>query len=144
MGDIIETELMRIGVSLPDTLLSKFDEIIEKQGYSSRSEGIRDAIRSYISHYEWINDVKGYRIGTITILYDSTKKGLSNALTDIQHHYSHLINSSVYFYLDYGNCFEIIILNGQGEEIAELAEYIIALKGVKFSKLTTLIPTKQV
>ena len=27
----METELMRIGVSLPDTLLGKFDEIIEKE-----------------------------------------------------------------------------------------------------------------
>lgn len=59
---MIETELMRIGISLPDTLLSKFDEIVEKRGYSSRSEGMRDAIKSYISHYEWVNDVKGYRI----------------------------------------------------------------------------------
>ncbi|HML04802.1 MAG TPA: ribbon-helix-helix protein, CopG family, partial [Methanobacterium sp.] len=48
---------MRIGVSLPDTLLGKFDEIIEKRGYSSRSEGIRDAIRSYISYYEWMADI---------------------------------------------------------------------------------------
>ncbi len=59
---MIETELMRIGISLPDTLLSKFDEIVEKRGYSSRSEGMRDAIKSYISHYEWVNNVKGYRI----------------------------------------------------------------------------------
>jgi CopG family nickel-responsive transcriptional regulator len=46
----METELMRIGVSLPDTLLGKIEEIIEKRRYSSRSEGIRDAIRSYISY----------------------------------------------------------------------------------------------
>jgi CopG family nickel-responsive transcriptional regulator len=53
---------MRIGVSLPDNLLTKFDGIIEQRGYSSRSEGIRDAIRSYITHYEWMNDVKGRRL----------------------------------------------------------------------------------
>ena len=58
---------MRIGVSLPGTLLNKFDEIIEKRGYSSRSEGIRDAIRSYISYYEWMGDIKGHRVGTVTI-----------------------------------------------------------------------------
>jgi CopG family nickel-responsive transcriptional regulator len=135
---MIETELMRIGVSLPDTLLSKFDEIVEKRGYSSRSEGMRDAIRSYISHYEWINDVKGYRIGTITVIYDNTKKDLSNILTTVQHNYSHLIRSSVHVFLDRENCFELIFLNGKGEDIEELAESIIVLKGVKFSKLTTI------
>jgi CopG family nickel-responsive transcriptional regulator len=35
LGDTMETELMRIGVSLPDTLLGKFDEIIEKRVSSS-------------------------------------------------------------------------------------------------------------
>jgi len=129
---------MRIGVSLPDTLLGKFDEIIEKRGYSSRSEGIRDAIRSYISYYEWMGDIKGYRVGTVSVIYDHTKRGLSNALADIQHQYSHLIKSSVHIHLDHDNCFEVIVLDGEGEEIKELAEAIMALKGVKFSKLTTV------
>ena len=65
---------MRIGVSLPDTLLDKFDEIIKKKGYPSRSEAIRDAIRSYITYYGWMNDIKGHRVGTIAVIYDHTKK----------------------------------------------------------------------
>ncbi len=138
LGDAMETELMRIGVSLPDTLLDKFDEIIEKRGYSSRSEGIRDAIRSYISYYEWMGDIKGHRIGTVSVIYDHTKRGLSNALGDIQHNYSHLIKSSVHSHLDHDNCFEVIVLDGDGGEIKKLAEEIMALKGVKFSKLTTV------
>ncbi|WP_292373957.1 MULTISPECIES: nickel-responsive transcriptional regulator NikR [unclassified Methanosarcina] len=140
----METELMRIGVSLPDTLLGKFDEIIEKRGYSSRSEGIRDAIRSYISYYEWMGDIKGYRVGTVAVIYDHTKRGLSNALADIQHQYSHLIKSSVHIHLDHDNCFEVIVLDGDGEEIKELAEAIMALKGVKFSKLTTVASNEKI
>ncbi|KKG09195.1 nickel-responsive transcriptional regulator NikR [Methanosarcina sp. 2.H.A.1B.4] len=134
----METELMRIGVSLPDTLLDKFDGIIENRGYSSRSEGIRDAIRSYISYYELMNDIKGHRVGTVAVIYDHTKRGLSNAITDIQHHYSHLIKSSVHIYLDPDDCFEVVVLDGSGEEIAELAEAMMALKGVKYSNLTTV------
>jgi len=134
---------MRIGVSLPDNLLNIFDEIIEKRGYSSRSEGIRDAIRSYISHYEWMGEIKGHRVGTIAVIYDHTKKGLSNALTDIQHRYSHLIKSSVHVHLDHDNCFEVIVLDGDGEEIKELTEAILALKGVQFSKLTTIASSEK-
>jgi len=140
----METELMRIGVSLPDNLLGKFDEIIEKRGYSSRSEGIRDAIRSYISYYEWMGDIKGHRVGTVAVIYDHTKRGLSNALGDIQHNYSHLIKSSVHIHLDNDNCFEVIVLEGDGENIKELAEAIMALKGVKFSKLTTVASNEKI
>jgi CopG family transcriptional regulator, nickel-responsive regulator len=143
-GDKMDAELMRIGVSLPDTLLGKFDEIIEKRGYSSRSEGIRDAIRSYISHYEWMGEVKGHRVGTIAVIYDHTKRGLSNALADIEHHYGQLIKSSVHIHLDHDNCFEVIVLDGDGEEIKELTEAILSLKGVKFSKLTTVASSEKI
>jgi CopG family nickel-responsive transcriptional regulator len=79
MGYIMETELTRIGISLPDTLLGEFDEIVERKGYSSRSES-RDAIRSYISYYEWMRDIKDHQIGTVAVIYYYTKKGLSNML----------------------------------------------------------------
>jgi CopG family nickel-responsive transcriptional regulator len=50
--DIPEHELSRIGVSLPSNLLTSFDKILNSRGYSLRSEGIRDAIRSYIRYYK--------------------------------------------------------------------------------------------
>lgn len=71
----MEQELMRIGVSLPDNLLNRFDEIIAKRGYSSRSEGIRDAIRSYILNYEWMSEVEGDRIGIVSLVYDHDQRG---------------------------------------------------------------------
>jgi CopG family nickel-responsive transcriptional regulator len=138
----MDQELMRIGVSLPENLLTKFDGIIEKRGYSSRSEGIRDAIRNYITHYEWMRDVKGRRVGTITLIYDHTKRGLSSALTDIQHDYSHLIKSAIHIHLDHDNCLEVIILDGEGEEVKTVAENIMSLKGVTYVKLNTALPTE--
>ncbi|MDG6243029.1 MAG: nickel-responsive transcriptional regulator NikR [Methanolobus sp.] len=139
----MEQELMRIGVSLPENLLTKFDTIIEQRGYSSRSEGIRDAIRNYITHYEWMSDVKGRRVGTITLIYDHTKRGLSSALTEIQHDYSHIIKSSVHIHLDHDNCLEVIILDGEGEEVKAVAERTMALKGVNYVKLNTALPAEK-
>ena len=136
-----EKELMRIGVSLPDNLLTKFDNIIEERGYSSRSEGIRDAIRSYINHYEWMNDIKGHRIGTISLVYDHTKRGLSNMMAEIQHEHSGIIKTSIHIHLDHDNCLEVVVLDGDGRDIKALAEKIISLNGVKFSKLTTVPST---
>ncbi len=138
----MDQELMRIGVSLPENLLTKFDRIIEHRGYSSRSEGIRDAIRSYITHYEWMGDVKGRRVGTISLIYDHTKRGLSNALTDIQHDHSQIIQSSIHVHLDHDNCLEVIILDGEGEEVKGVAEKIMALKGVHYVKLNTALPSE--
>ncbi|MCS3923963.1 nickel-responsive transcriptional regulator NikR [Methanosalsum natronophilum] len=133
-------ELMRIGVSLPENLLTKFDKIIEKRGYSSRSEGIRDSIRNYIAHYEWMGDIKGRRVGTVSLIYEHTQKGLSNSLTDIQHDFSFIIKSSIHIHLDESNCLEVIVLDGDGVQIKSFAEKLMALKGVNFVKLHTAPP----
>ena len=128
---------MRIGVSLPEKLLTRFDEIILKRGYSSRSEGIRDAIRNYIVHYEWMSDVQGERVGVITLVYAHSQRGLVDNLTEIQHESGSIIQSSLHVHLDHENCLEVIVLRGEGQDVRKAAEKMMSLKGVKHVKLTT-------
>ena len=128
---------MRIGISLPENLLNKFDEIIMNRGYSSRSEGVRDAIRNYIVNFEWMSDVEGERVGVITILYDHSQRGLMDNLTEIQHDFGSIIQSSLHVHLDQDICLEVVVLRGDGTEVRKAAESMMALKGVKHVKLTT-------
>jgi CopG family nickel-responsive transcriptional regulator len=133
----MEQELMRIGVSLPEKLLTRFDDIILQRGYSSRSEGIRDAIRNYIVHYEWMSDVQGERVGVITLVYSHSQRGLVENLTEIQHDFGSIIQSSLHIHLDHENCLEAVVLKGDGQDVKKAAERMMALKGVKHVKLTT-------
>lgn len=133
----MEQDLMRIGISLPESLLNKFDEIIMNRGYSSRSEGVRDAIRNYIVNFEWMSDVEGERVGVITIVYDHAQRGLEDNLTDIQHDFGSTIKSSLHIHLDQNACLEVVVLRGEGEEVRKAAERMMALKGAKHVKLTT-------
>ncbi len=137
-----EQELMRIGVSLPDNLLTRFDDILAKRGYSSRSEGIRDAIRSYIRYYEWSSEVEGDRIGVISMTYNHDQRGLIDALADIQHEHLDVIRSSMHFHADQNTCLEVITLHGDVAEIKKVAEGLMALKGVEHLKLTTVSTIK--
>jgi CopG family nickel-responsive transcriptional regulator len=133
----MEQELMRVGISLPENLLNKFDEIILQRGYSSRSEGVRDAIRSYIVNFEWMSDVQGERVGVITIVYAHSQRGLEDNLTEIQHEFGALIQSSLHVHLDHDNCLEVVVLRGEGQDVRKAAERMMSLKGVKHVKLTT-------
>ncbi len=139
---MIEKKLERIGVSLPSNLLSRFDSIIAKRGYSSRSEGIRDAIRNYIIDYEWMSDEKGKKVGIITLIYDHHKRGLVNAILDVQHEYGELIESSLHVHLDEENCLEVILVRGEAQQIKKLTDKVMSLRGVKHVKLTTTVPGK--
>ncbi|HID20240.1 MAG TPA: nickel-responsive transcriptional regulator NikR [Methanophagales archaeon] len=132
-----ERGLTRIGVSLPSNLLNKFDKIIRGRGYSSRSEGIRDAIRGYIIEYEWMERESGEEIGTITYIYDHSQRGLGDELTNVQHQFLGMIRTSTHIHLDEENCFEIVVMKGDAKKIKSLAEDIMSLRGVKHVKLTT-------
>jgi CopG family nickel-responsive transcriptional regulator len=134
----METELSRIGISLPKNLLDKFDEIINYRGYSSRSEGIRDAIRNYITYYKWMSDVKGERQGVITMIYDHGQRNLLATLTDIQHEFMGIIQSSLHSHVTHEKCLEIVLVRGDGSELKSLAERLMSQKGVESVKLTTI------
>jgi CopG family nickel-responsive transcriptional regulator len=134
-----DTDLSRIGISLPKNLLDKFDEIINYRGYSSRSEGIRDAIRSYITHYKWMADVKGERQGVITMIYDHEQRGLLTTLTDIQHEFMSVIQASIHSHITHVRCLEVILVRGDGSQLKTLAERLMSQKGVESVKLTTMM-----
>jgi len=140
----MEQELSRIGVSLPENLLEKFDEIITKRGYSSRSEGIRDAIRSYIRYYAWMGEVEGERVGTISMVYDHNQRGLVNSLMDIEHEFSEIIRSSLHIHISHDMCMEVLLVRGEGKDVKNVAEKIMALRGIKHVKLTTIIPDEEI
>jgi CopG family transcriptional regulator, nickel-responsive regulator len=133
-----ESDLSRIGISLPKNLLDKFDNILEYRGYSSRSEGIRDAIRSYITYYQWMSDVEGERQGVITMVYDHEQRGLLQVLTEIQHEHIDIVQSSLHAHVTHDKCLEIILVRGDAGEIKKIAEGLMAQKGVDSVKLTTI------
>jgi CopG family nickel-responsive transcriptional regulator len=140
----MEQDLSRIGVSLPENLLEKFDEIITRRGYSSRSEGIRDAIRNYIRYYDWMSEVEGERIGILSMTYDHSQRGLLTSLQDLEHEFTTITRSAVHVHISHDECMEVILLQGDGKEIKAVAEKIIALKGLKNVKLTTIRPEQEV
>ncbi|TAN47110.1 MAG: nickel-responsive transcriptional regulator NikR [Candidatus Methanoperedens sp.] len=140
----MEQDLSRIGVSLPENLLEKFDEIITKRGYSSRSEGIRDAIRSYIRYYDWMSEVEGERIGILSMTYDHSQRGLVTSLLDLEHEFTAITRSAVHIHISHDECMEVLLVQGDGKDVRAIAEQVMALKGVKNVKLTTIRPEQEV
>ena len=129
--------MMRISMSLPKKLLNEFDEVLQDRGYNSRSKGIRDALKDYIVRYQWMKDIEGERMGVITVIYDHHATGVLEELTDIQHKFQKNVNSTMHVHMTSRNCLEVIVVKGDAEEIRDLTERIMRLKGVEHAKLTT-------
>lgn len=126
-------QLVRFGVSLPKSLIEKFDKLIKRKNYPNRSESIRDLIRQSLIDEEVTSNQEV--IGILHLLYDHHKRELSDKLNHIQHDHHELIISSTHVHLNHDNCVEVILLRGKGEEIKKLADKLIATIGVINGKL---------
>ena len=128
-------DLVRFGVSIPDDLLEKFDTLIAEQGYTNRSEAIRDLIRDRLVEHQWAepgNDV----VGTVTVVYNHEQSDLAQKLTEIQHKQHDLIVSAVHVHLDSHNCLEVLIMRGESTIVKKVGQLLISTRGVKHGEIT--------
>ncbi len=133
MGD-----LARIGIAIPEDLLEEFDRLIERRGYATRSEAVRDLVRKELVD-EIAASPNAEVYGTVTVIYDHHARLLLDKLTEIQHQYYDAIISSMHVHLDHNNCLEVILVRGKSTLVQKLANALIATKGVKHGRfiLTT-------
>ncbi len=136
------SDLTRFGVSIDSTLIKKFDALIRRKGYTSRSEAIRDMIRDGLVEQEWKTENRE-TVGTITIVYNHHTRELEHALTDMQHKSFHQIISALHVHLDAHNCLEVLVVKGKSQEIRRIADRLIGARGVKHGKLTTTTTGKE-
>lgn len=130
-----EEELSRLGVSVPTSLLTRFDALIDRKGYSSRSEAYRDLMREALIA-EFVAEPGQQVIGTVTLIYDHHVRQLNDRLVELQHKHHDQIVSTIHVHLDHDNCLEVLILKGNGAEVQKLGDALIAMKGVRHGKMT--------
>lgn len=128
----------RISVSVPTSLLTKFDKTVASMGYD-RSKAVQLSMRNFLTEYSWTHEEKGTVAGTITIIYDHEVRGLEESLTDTQHLYGDIISSALHIHLDERNCFLVIAVKGQIKAIKNLAEKLMSKRGIKQLKLITVL-----
>jgi CopG family transcriptional regulator, nickel-responsive regulator len=127
------SELARTGVSLEGDLLKEFDRLITKRGYQNRSEAFRDLIREALLS-ETVDSNKPV-VGTLTLVYDHHVPNLSEKLTEAQHSVGAMVLAATHVHLDHHYCLEVIIMKGKSKELQEVADRMLALRGVELGKL---------
>ncbi len=128
--------LRRFGVSVEDSLLVGFDELVAARGYSNRSEAIRDLIRDALVQRDWQSG-SGEAAGAVVLVYDHHRRGLQAKLTELQHEVHHCIISTMHAHLDHDNCIEVLLLRGKPADLRGIGERLIATRGVKHGRVVS-------
>ncbi|MFW9788509.1 MAG: nickel-responsive transcriptional regulator NikR [Candidatus Thorarchaeota archaeon] len=134
--------LKRFGVSIPEDLLEKFDKLVVKKGYIGRSEAIRDAMREYISQFDWSSETESENtIASLNIVYQHKPRLMSN-LMKVQHDAHAQVISTTHVHATHSHCLEVITLKGSRTAIEALADRVSGLKGIEYVRLFTFFLTE--
>lgn len=123
----------RFGVSLEEELLKALDEYVRENSFSNRSQAIRFLVEKNLVEQKWKCD--NLVAGAITLVYNLNKKDLRAKLLDVQTEYQDVILSSQLFHINPDNCLEIVAVKGPSFKLTNLADQLIAVKGIQHGKL---------
>jgi len=135
-----KTKVTRFSVSLPPSLVNKFDETWKNMEYENRSKAVHDALRSFITEFEWMRKDAGRITGAVLVLYYLDKPGLLDEITKAQHQFKNVISSTLHVHLEENRCLEIIAIEGSVQEVRSLAQILMAKRGVKQVKVAAIAP----
>jgi CopG family nickel-responsive transcriptional regulator len=125
----------RFTISLDENLASAFDELIKERGYATRSEAVRDILRTHLQHSAEKRDTRGFCVANLSYVYNHHERELAERLTSIQHAHHELTVSTMHAHLDHDQCIETVMLKGPVKRVRQFAEEIIAERGVRHGLL---------
>ncbi|WP_456483926.1 nickel-responsive transcriptional regulator NikR [Methanopyrus kandleri] len=132
-----EDNLVRTSITVPEQLLQKVNELIASGYFASRSEIFRQALREYLQRIEWTERVGDEEyFGALTYVFQHERA--EPELVKVQHEFTDVIISTTHIHVSPEKCLEVLLLQGPGKRIAELAKRIRGVRGVEQAKLTVV------
>lgn len=130
------SKLVRFGVAMEQPLLARYDALIQRRGYSNRSEALRDLVRAELSQDAWERGDE--TVASITIVYDHHVPALTEKLTSIQHDHGAHVVSTLHVHLSHHQCLEVIVAKGPANELKRMADDIANIRGVLVGRITAV------
>src|SRR4030042_1403681 len=116
-----------VSISVTDDLLKRFDEILTDKGFRSRSDAMRESMRSFVDEAEW-ESIEGENQIVITMVYDEV--GPRGELSVLTHRYEE-IQMMLHLHIEKGQCMEVFIARGPSNRLREILSKIRKVKGVR-------------
>ncbi len=132
-----------VSISLTAELLKQLDKFMKQRGYSSRSEAIRDAVRSTISEFKLSKFEQGRVTATITVIAAHELPGVDERLTRLRHNYNHIVSGNMHLHLGEYYCLEVFITEGEAETVLEFISRIRAMRGLHQVNYTIMPLSKE-
>lgn len=130
----------RISISMPEDLLQELDVMVAKRGFESRSQAIGSMINEQLlEHKRQLGEQ--VMMGTITLLYDRSVKGLQGQLSDLQSQHIDEVISSLHVHLMDKQMLEVVLVQGPATKLQAIADAMSTLRGMIMGRLQLMAAT---
>jgi len=119
-----------VSISLSRPILKDLDEIVKSRGYFSRSEAIRDAIRSMVSEHKLNLNNEDNVFAIIIIVNDFKNEHIDTKLSKIRHEFNQLVVEDIHRHIEDQYCIELFIVEGKNSDVINLIGRIRGIKGI--------------
>ncbi|GAD24741.1 predicted transcriptional regulator [Acidovorax sp. MR-S7] len=131
--------MQRLSISIDDDLAADFESLIQSRSYSNRSEAFRDLVRRELRQERLTARPDAPCVASLSYLYDHHDRTTTLRLLDIQHDHHVLTLASTHVHLEHDLCLETLILRGPASAVSDLANAILAERGVKDGQLHLMV-----
>ena len=128
----------RFTISLDESLAVAFDKLIKERGYATRSEAVRDILRSHLQSHEQSRSDRGTCVAALSYVYNHHERELAERLAGIQHAHHDLTIATMHAHLDHEECLETALLKGPILEVRKFADALCAETGVRHGQLNLI------
>lgn len=130
--------MQRVTITIDDDLAVQLERYMAAHSYANRSEAIRDLVRSGLQ--QSAAQVAGPHpcLAALIYIYDHEQRELSKRLTRDFHDHHGLAQATLHIHLDQQSCMEVTVLKGRGVDVQELADHVMAERGVRHGQVIYL------
>lgn len=128
----------RFTVSIDPPLAEAFDQWLQERGYSNRSEGFRDLLRTELERRRQGSGRSRHCVASLSFVYNHHERDLAGRLAELQHAHHPVVVASTHVHLDHDQCLETVILRGPTVEVKAFADAVCAQRGVRHGALNLI------
>ncbi len=129
-----------VSVSLPPGVLADLDDLTEQMGYRSRSEALRDALRSFFHEAQDLEGMGDQVEGTVSIYYLSSAV---SAMHRVRHAHDAIVRSTLSSHFHRGGpscCVDVLVVAGAKETVQRMLSELRVIKGVDVVRFIPMPP----
>ena len=120
-----------ISLQISEDLLERFENVRNLRGFNSKSEALRDSIINFIENYERFENLEGYKIMTINLVYPF-KEIIIDQISELYTNFQKIIKTISDWRIAEKKI-EIILVVGEIELIKDLYQKLIGIKDLNCS-----------